>query len=252
MALTLLSLRPFTPPSKARRAPCAKLGQGGKSFDAAAFYDPIRYPSLHPARRGHGDVPITRIGSPVRWRSNCAGAPEVRGLAPVILVRNIFAHTPSYVWALLALLLVMGFRRLRQRRTHLALAAIAPLGSLVWSLVTAASLFAHLHPLAILSCWGIAFAAGAGSARIRTVPRPVHDGGWVFVYSATWQPLAFYMLLFVLRYGLGIWEGLVPAMSDTLGLVGISLSALTAGRTTADFIPPMMTAIASTRAGQVH
>jgi hypothetical protein len=51
------------------------------------------------------------------------------------------------------------------------------------------------------------------------------------------------MLLWATRYGLGIWAGFVPAMADPLGLAGLALSALTAGRTLADFIPPLTTAL---------
>ncbi|HEX8585870.1 MAG TPA: hypothetical protein VF680_15855 [Allosphingosinicella sp.] len=168
------------------------------------------------------------------------------------IVWIIVTHTPSYVWAVFVLLLVIGVRRLRPRRTHLAMAALAPGGFLVWSLATATLMSADLHGWTVVACWGIFCAAGAGSYPMRTVPRPVHVGGWVFVYSATWQPLAFYMLLFAARYGLGIWGGFVPSMADTLGLVGLSLSAFTAGRTVADFIPPMLTALARTKAGAVR
>ena len=167
------------------------------------------------------------------------------------IVRVIVTHTPIYVWVVFVLLLVMGVRRLSPRRTHLAMAALAPVGFFVWSLATAASMFLHLNAWTLVAFWGIAFAAGAGSGRIRTVPRPTHVGDWIFAYSATWQPLAFYMLLFFARYGLGIWGGFVPSMANTLGLVGLSLSALTAGRTMADFIPPLAQALASSKARKV-
>jgi hypothetical protein len=67
--------------------------------------------------------------------------------------------------------------------------------------------------------------------------------GWIFQYAATALPLTFYMLLWATRYGLGIWAGFVPAMADTLGLAGLALSAFTAGRTSADFLPPLATAL---------
>jgi hypothetical protein len=162
-------------------------------------------------------------------------------------VHIVLAHTPIYVWAVFVLLLGMGCRRNRPRRTHLALAALAPGGFLVWSLATGAIMFAHLQGWVVVACWAIAFAAGASSGSLRTVPRPTHVEGWVFVYSATWQPLAFYMLLFSARYGLGIWAGFVPSAAETLNLIGLSLSAFTAGRTLADFIPPFVTAYGSTR-----
>jgi hypothetical protein len=40
--------------------------------------------------------------------------------------RIILMHTPLYVWVLFALLIFLGARRLKPRRTHLALAALAP------------------------------------------------------------------------------------------------------------------------------
>jgi hypothetical protein len=160
------------------------------------------------------------------------------------ILRVILTHTPHYVWAVFVLLVVMGVRRLRPRRTHLAVAALAPGGFLLWSLAAAAMMFADVHAWTVLACWGTAFAAGAISGRIRTVPRPTHVEGWVFAYAATWQPLVFYMLLFAARYGMGIWAGFVPSTAGTLALAGLSLSAFTAGRTLADFIPPMITALA--------
>jgi hypothetical protein len=160
------------------------------------------------------------------------------------IARIIIEHTPVYVWLVLLLLLVMGGRRLKPRRTHLALAAVAPGGFLVWSLSTAAMMSLASGPWPVLACWGLGFALGAASGPIRTVPRPTHLGGWEFVYCATWQPLAFYMLLFVARYGLGIWAGFVPSLATGLSFAGLSLSAFTAGRTATDFIPPFMTALA--------
>lgn len=156
----------------------------------------------------------------------------------------IVTHTPAYVWLVFLLLLVMGGRRLKPRRTHLALAALAPGGFLIWSLSTAAMMLLAANPWPVLTCWGLAFAIGAASRPIRTVPRPMHLGGWHFVYSASRQPLAFYMVLFFARYGLGIWAGFVPALASQLNLIGLSLSAFTAGRTVTDFIPPLLTALA--------
>jgi hypothetical protein len=161
------------------------------------------------------------------------------------IVGITLAHTPVYVWAVLALLVVLGVRRLRPRQTHLAKAALAPAGFFIWSMATAALMFGRLDAWAVVACWGIPFAAGAASGRVRTVARPKHVSGWVFIYSASLQPLAFYMLLFAARYGLGIWAGFVPSAADVSALLGLSLSAFTAGRTLGDFIPPLITALTS-------
>jgi hypothetical protein len=161
----------------------------------------------------------------------------------------IATHTPAYVWVVLALLLFLGIRRLKPRRTHLALAALAPFGFLTWSVVVAGLLFSGGDKGTAVIAWAVAFLTGALSGPIRTVPRPKHIHGWIFEYVATALPLTLYILLWATRYGLGIWAGFVPAMAATLGLAGLTLSALTAGRTIADFIPPLATALRMRKVG---
>jgi len=161
----------------------------------------------------------------------------------------IVRHTPLYVWVVLALLLFLGLRRLKPRRTHLALAALAPAGFFVWSVATAGLLFFGGDKGAAIVAWPLAFLGGALSGPIRTVPRPTHVHGWIFQYAATRLPLTLYMLLWSTRYGLGIWAGFVPAMAGTLGVAGLALSAFTAGRTLADFLPPLLTALRVQKAG---
>jgi hypothetical protein len=161
----------------------------------------------------------------------------------------IVTHTPLYVWVVLALLLFLGIRRLKPRRTHLALAALAPAGFFVWSIATAASLFFAGDKGAAMAAWPVAFLGGALSGPIRTVPRPSHVQGWIFQYAATRLPLTFYLLLWSTRYGLGIWAGFVPAMAGSLGVVALALSAFTAGRTIADFLPPLVVAVRVQKTG---
>lgn len=163
--------------------------------------------------------------------------------------RIIVTHTPLYVWVVLVLLLFLGVRRLKPRRTHLAVAALAPAGFFVWSVATAALLFFGGDKGAAIVAWPLAFLGGALSGPIRTVPRPSHVHGWIFQYAATKLPLTLYLLLWSTRYGLGIWAGLVPAIAGTLGVVGLALSAFTAGRTLADFLPPLLTALRVHEAG---
>jgi hypothetical protein len=163
--------------------------------------------------------------------------------------RIIVTHTPLYVWVLFLLLLFLGARRLRPRRTHLALAALAPMGFFTWSVLAASLVFAEGDKGAAVAAWSAAFMAGALSGPVRTVPRPAHVHGWIFQYAATALPLTLYMLLWATRYGLGIWAGFVPAMADNLGLAALAHSALTAGRTLADFFPPFITALRVWKAG---
>jgi hypothetical protein len=161
----------------------------------------------------------------------------------MVVARIIIAHTPIYVWLVLALLLFLGLRRLKPRRTHLGVAALAPAGFFLWSMSAAALLFIDGSQGAAIIAWPLAFLGGALSGPIRTVPRPTHVHGWVFQYAATRLPLTFYILLWSTRYGLGIWAGFEPSMASHLKVVGLALSAFTAGRTLADFLPALLTAI---------
>ena len=71
--------------------------------------------------------------------------------------RIILLPTPIYVWVLFALLLFLGVCRLRPRRTHLALAALAPMGFFTWSASTAGLLFFGGGKGSALVAWPIAF-----------------------------------------------------------------------------------------------
>ncbi|HEX9953641.1 MAG TPA: hypothetical protein VGB48_00290 [Allosphingosinicella sp.] len=165
----------------------------------------------------------------------------------MFIARIIIDHTPIYVWVVLALLIFLGARRLKPRRTHLAVAALAPAGFFIWSVSAAALLFIGGHQGAAIIAWPVAFLSGAFSGPIRTVPRPKHVHGWVFQYAATRLPLTLYIVLWATRYGLGIWAGFELAMAGTLGVVGLVLSAFTAGRTLADFLPAILTAVRESR-----
>ena len=115
------------------------------------------------------------------------------------MVLEILTRTPLYVWGIMALLIFLGIRRLEPRRTSLRLAA------------------------------------GAASARFRTVPRPEPLPGSVFVFAATAVPLIVYMAFFLAKYALQVWSALVPFAAWTAALIGFALTAIVTGRTAADF-----------------
>jgi hypothetical protein len=129
------------------------------------------------------------------------------------------------------------------------IAALAPFGFLTWSVVAAGLLFSGGDKGTAVIAWAVAFLIGALSGPLRTVPRPKPIHGWIFEYAATALPLTLYILLWATRYGLGIWAGFAPALEGTLQVAGLTLSALTAGRTLADFIPPLATALRMRKAG---
>ena len=153
------------------------------------------------------------------------------------LLRRIVAGTPPYVWLILALLLAIGVRRLKPRRTPLAVAAAAPIGFTAWTSATIAGTLAAGDGGTVVAITLAAAAVGFLSGPFRLVARPVHLGGGIFAFPATYVPLVCYMLIFWTRYPLEVLAHVRPWQAATFASVGSALSALTAGRTIADFLP---------------
>ncbi len=153
------------------------------------------------------------------------------------IIARILSGTPTYVWAIFAGLLILGLRRLRPKRTHIAVAAAAPIGFTAWSLVTISGLAAAGHGAQIWLTAAVAALVGFVSGPFRLVPRPVHVGGGMFDFPATRFPLVTYMSLFWLRYVLQVWGHIDPSRLALFTTIGLALTSLTAGRTLADFLP---------------
>lgn len=153
------------------------------------------------------------------------------------IIGRILGGTPPYVWAIFAGLLALGLRRLKPRRTHLAVAAAAPLGFAAWSLSTIAGLAAHGNPAPVIALAGIGALAGFASGGFRLVPRPAYAGGGLFDFPATRWPLILYMALFWVRYVLEVMRHIDPARATLFASAGLVLTSFTAGRTLADFLP---------------
>jgi hypothetical protein len=132
----------------------------------------------------------------------------------------VVQNTPVWVYGIFALLLYLGLSRLRPRRSHLLRALLAPLAFFVWSLWSAVSAATtSAQPQLVGLIWLALFLLGWWSCRFATV-----------------VPLAAYMLLFWTRFGLEVWAGFAPWRASALLLIGIGLSAATAGRTWGDLL----------------
>jgi hypothetical protein len=158
-------------------------------------------------------------------------------MSPIELVPRILAGTPPWVWAVLALLVFLGTRRLKPKRTHLAVAAIAPVAFTIWSLTAVLAAARAGSAGLVIGVWAAALAGGALTALVHRGPRPTHEGAGVFLFRASAVPLLIYLSVFIARYGLGVWSALEPDRARTLGLIAIAISAATAGRFIADFLP---------------
>lgn len=146
-------------------------------------------------------------------------------------------RTPWWAYALLALAAYLGVRRLRPKRSSLAKAGLAPSAFAAWSVLTALSLARDHGPALVGAIWITGVLLGAATAPIRLVPRPVRVSRTDFVFAASVAPLVAYMTIFWTRYALEVWAAFDPAKARPLALAALAISASTAGRTVADFLP---------------
>ena len=151
-------------------------------------------------------------------------------------VEQILRNTPAWVFAVFGLLLYLGCRRLRPRRISLCRSMAAPATFFVWSAWSAiAAVSAGREGWIAAPLWLAAFLAGWWSCRVRIGgAAPQYLGQGEFLFAATVVPLVAYMALFWTRFGLEVWAAFEPHRAAALLLVGLAISAGTAGRTWGD------------------
>jgi hypothetical protein len=150
---------------------------------------------------------------------------------------QILSHTPVYVWVLLAALTTLGLLQTRRRRVApmrlVALPAVL-LGLGLWSMAPAfralpISGAAWLAALALGAAAGLRMRLAPGTAWLDTQRR--------FDLPGSWMPMALVLVIFLLRYAVGVgsalhpdwrnWAGLQVSLAVTFGL----LAGLQLGRT---------------------
>ncbi|MBV9892117.1 MAG: hypothetical protein JO090_14680, partial [Rhizobacter sp.] len=114
------------------------------------------------------------------------------------MIVAILSHTPSYVWAILAALVVLGSLQLRAQRMSRGRLLVAPvaMGALsLWSVSTAFG----AKP-AVVAAWLLGIGAASLANRALRWPREVAGDGEAFVVAGSPWPLALMLAIFALRY----------------------------------------------------
>ncbi len=146
-------------------------------------------------------------------------------------VRLVVSETPLWAFAVLALLVFLGFRRLKPRVRSLRLALIAPVAFLIWGLFNVAA-YSQVHsPVIGGSTLIVMFAVGWASARLFSSETAERTGEGRFLFHGTPEPLITYMVVFALRFGLEVWMGFESAVAALAGGLAIGVTAFVAGRT---------------------
>ena len=143
----------------------------------------------------------------------------------------VLAGTPWWAFAVLALLVFLGIRRLKTRVRGLGAALAAPVAFGAWGLFNVASYSQDHSPIVGVSTLVLLFAAGWISTGLYAGERADLTSDGRFLFHGTPEPLITYMTVFSIRFGLEVWEGFVPAAAPLAGGIAIGLSAFVAGRT---------------------
>lgn len=138
---------------------------------------------------------------------------------------EIIRHTPYWVWLALAFLLRRGYVMSRPHRIAQARVALLPAVLLLLSLGGVISAFGARPE--VLACWaaGLALAAYEAQRRgplpgARYLPRER-----VFAMPGSWMPMVLFLLIFAVKYGVGVAMALHAPLSRSGGFaLGIALT----------------------------
>ena len=133
---------------------------------------------------------------------------------------EIVAHTPPWVWLVMALVLWLGLQGLRPRVVPVWRPALLPLVGLSVSLSGVAQ---ALHPGLALAGWSAAFVLALPLGRVIGRRRAVcrrPDGR--LEITGGWFALIFGISIFAVRYVLGVLFGVAPALAHQPLWIGLS------------------------------
>lgn len=116
---------------------------------------------------------------------------------------KIIQHTPIWVWFVLAVLLMLGFRQSRPR--CLSRAALLPLPIVMPLLAVYGLVGAFGWHVSALGGWLAGFAAALLMLRVLpAMPKVQHCGNGRVQVAGSWWPLVWMLAFFSIRYGMGV------------------------------------------------
>ena len=130
-------------------------------------------------------------------------------------VAPIFEHTPAWVWALLAALVVAGWMQSRDRSASLGAVSGLPVGMAVFGLWGTVSAFGRspLMPEA-LGLWLLALGAVAALLARRPAAAWYDRTTRSFDLPGSWVPMVLFVLVFAVRYAVAVRLALHPAAAE--------------------------------------
>ena len=137
-----------------------------------------------------------------QWLGLLSASVQIPQQKPLIV--EILTHTPVWVWALLAALLIIGLGQTRSRTAGLLRVTALPLGMGVLSLYGTVSAFGTL-PVVLLS-WLASCVAVAYLVTPFAAPVGTHYDSRTrqFQLPGSWLPMALIMAIFLTKYAVGV------------------------------------------------
>jgi hypothetical protein len=115
------------------------------------------------------------------------------------VVLEIVKRTPTWVWAILFALIVLGVMQMRDRLVGRTRLMLTPIGLGLYSLAGAASTFGFRPEVVV--AWLAGLALAVASNRVLQWPRDARpDGKGNFTVAGSIWPLVLMMAIFMLRY----------------------------------------------------
>jgi len=131
-------------------------------------------------------------------------------------------HTPVWVWALLGLILWLGWSGLQTRTLVPGRLAILPIVATSISLFNAVT---STQPLLAIPVWLVALAAGAplGMLIARQRVLEVEPDGHRVRLAGSWFPMVLGLSIFCIRYAMGVTVAFHPTwVGDSAWVIGAS------------------------------
>lgn len=127
---------------------------------------------------------------------------------------DIVTRTPAAVWAVLAILVLVGLRQMRTRTMSAGRVWLVPLVVGAASLAGALRGFAGAGELLTGACWVVGATLGFASNRSLDLPRRVSaNGDGSFTIGGSVAPLLLFVGVFLVRYVVNVALAIQPALS---------------------------------------
>lgn len=139
-------------------------------------------------------------------------------------ILQVLQGTPSWVWAVLALVTWRGIDRMRTRDRALARLTILPTLFLLWGL---GALWQHAADATAVMTWLAMASVGAMSGWRAGARLEFHHGK--VRQPGSMLPLLFLLAVFALKYGMGVWAAVDPAHALIAQRIGLAVSGACGG-----------------------